>query len=200
MLWTTHTYSHFAVSRETIKRRALDDYVWIDRRLHLYDPRCRAANATFGKMCCSYEDSYMAASTMERSFSLIFGCASWLCEVPQTANSTKKCNCAECKSGRRALVPGEVSPYGCRAFHALGNFSREKEKRREEEIQDALEERKVDKENKEEETHLYGSSELRNSFVRSMVISFFIGCVCFSYSFLSEKITAEEVKTYSDNM
>ena len=84
-------------------------------------------NASFGEWCCSYKESYAAASLMERSFSLIFGCASWLCELPQR-EETDACHCALCKKRSAVLVPGEASSYGCRSFHPLGNFSGDRSK------------------------------------------------------------------------
>ena len=57
MIWTTFTYSHFAVSREAIETRTLDDFLWIDERFHLSDRRCTIANATFGQLCCNFSES-----------------------------------------------------------------------------------------------------------------------------------------------
>ena len=75
----------------------------------------------------------IAASAMERSFSLIFGCSSWLCELPPWPRKDSACPCLACASHGRPLnglssdklVYGEGSRFGCAAFHHLPRYQGE---------------------------------------------------------------------------
>jgi hypothetical protein len=128
MIWTAFLYAHFAVSREAIKLRTLEDYIWINERFHYLDDSCKKPGAKFGQWCCSATTSHIHASGMERSWSLLFGCSSWLCELPPgPRRNLQHCPCEAAKSrnckAAQHLVKGEVTRYGCASIHPLSNFS-----------------------------------------------------------------------------
>merc|ERR1711988_1300687 len=67
LTWASYNYAHFAVSADWIRLRTPADYEWIDKTFFVQsDGQCVANHVSYG-------------TSLERSWSLIFGCSRFLC-------------------------------------------------------------------------------------------------------------------------